>query len=347
MNRQGSALILVLGLIVLLSFLIMGFGRMLRSDLQAASAFYDEAINTQLARSAYTLAMREMGRGSGMPYADDAGNLYFVSEPEAYESEIDVLKELREGYSFGRGMLSYQFVQKPFALDPNELSLAQWDRLLEVACEMESEDDRSALADCLMDWIDSDSNARESGFEEDDYQSLDPPRHCRNAAVENIEEFLLVYGMTEELFYGYGLPVREEDGVLFGGGIYRFLVGDNSDEAEAAVQYILTGALPAEDLLDDDEADSDEYEQVNEFPARIYLIAQGFMPESAEKSEDFEPEDEINPGGDTFASRHVMVVVFEMPEGGESLDDYIVADFQENAVGGLLNAVSAFGVEEE
>lgn len=347
-SRGGSALILVLGLVVMLSFLILGFGRMLRSDLQAASAFYDEAINTQLARSAHVLAVREMGRASGMPYADETGNLFFVSDPDSYESEIEVLEQLRDGFAFGRGMLSYRFLQKPFALDPNELSLAQWDRLLEVACEMDSEDDRSELSDCLMDWIDTDSNARESGYEEEDYQLLDPPRHCRNEAVENIEELLRVYGMTEELFYGYGLPAREEDGILYGGGLYRFLIGDNSDEAEAAAEYIRSGLLPTEDLIDDDEDDSDEYEQVTELPDKIYLVAQGFVPLSAEEdSEFFDSENEINQGSDAFMSRHVMLVVFEMPEDGRSMDDYTVSDFQENAAGGLLDAVSAYGVEEE
>jgi catechol 2,3-dioxygenase-like lactoylglutathione lyase family enzyme len=346
--RAGSALILVLALIVMLSFLILGFGRMLRSDLQAASAFYDEAINTQMARSAVTLAVREMGRGNGMPYADDTGNLYFVSEPESYESEIEVLEELRDGFSLGRGMISYRFIQKPFGLDPNNLTLNEWDRLLEVACEIDSEAERGELTDCLMDWIDTDSNSRESGFEEEDYQRLDPPRHCRNDAVENMEELLLVYGMTEELFYGYGLPVHEEDGVLYGGGLYRYLIGDNSDEAEATVNYVLSGTLPVEDYVDDDKYDSDEYSRVNELPSKIYLIAQGFALGTADDaSENLSSQDEINSASETFDSRHVMLIVFRLPEDGQSVDDYIMEDFQENAVGGLLSAVLAYGVEEQ
>lgn len=208
---QGSALILVLGLVVLLSFLILGFGHVLRSDLQAASAFYDEAVNTQMARSATALALREMERGGGMPYADESGSLYFVADPESYEDEIDLLSIYREGYDFGRGSMAYQFVQKPDALDPNDLTSAQWDRLLEVACGLEDEDERSALVDCIMDWTDSDGNPRENGFEEDDYRELDPPRHCRNDDFRTLEELLLVQGMTESLFFGYGIPVRTEE----------------------------------------------------------------------------------------------------------------------------------------
>jgi hypothetical protein len=349
--RAGSALILVLGLTVLLSFLILGFGRMLRSDLKAASAFYDEAVNTQSARSAHTLAMREMGRASGMPYADQFGSLYFVANPESYEDEIEILSVYREGYSFGRGMLSYQFVQKPFALDLNELNLAQWDRLFEIACGLEDEDERAVLADRILDWTDSDSNARENGFEEEDYQALEPPRHCRNDGFGTVEELLLVYGMTEELFYGYGIPVREEDGLLYGGGLCRYLIGDNSPEAEATVQYVMRGVLPTENPVEEEEDDSEVFERVKDLPAIMYLVAQGFVPES--------PADETDLLADPFedpeapasipevVSRHMMLIVFELPEDGKSPADYVVTDFQENAAGSLLDAVLAYGVPEE
>lgn len=343
--RSGSALILVLGLIVLLSVLIMGFGHTLRSDLKAAGAFYEESVNIQLARSAYTLAMREMARSNGTPYADRYGNLFFASEPESYRAEMNELQELRSGFAFGRGMLSYQFFQKPFALDPNELSLDQWKRLLEVACGIENEREQSELADSIMDWIDTDSNARDDGFEEDDYQDLNPPRHSRDAPLESIEELLLVYGMTEEMFYGYGLPVREESGILFGGGLYRFLVGDNSPAAETTVQYINTGVLPSEDLLDDDENRSDEFEMVAELPSKIYLIVRGFSPEQT-GSDNLRTDMEINSASQTLASTHVMLIVFELPENGQAVSDYAVVDFQENATGGLLDAVLAYGVEE-
>lgn len=345
--RSGSALILVLGLTVLLSFLILGFGHTLRSDLKATSAFYDEAITTQLARSAYTLAMREMDRGSGAPYADAFGNLYFVSNPESYENEIDVLSLCREGVALGRGEMSYQFIQKPFAVDPNELSLAQWDRLLEVACELENEDERAALADAILDWADTDSNARENGFEEEDYQALDPPRHCRNDGFQSIEEVLLVYGMTDELFYGYGIPVREEDGLLFGGGLIRFLVGDNSPAAEASVQYILRGVLPAEQ--EDAEESSDLFERVEVLPPKIYCVAQGFVPDADEEEDPFDSfAEEGQPAEQPkIVSRHLMLIVFELPDSDEPNPDYVVTDFQENAAGSLLDAVLAYGVPEE
>ena len=350
-SRAGSALILVLVLTVMLSFLILGFGRMLRGDLKAASAFYDEAINTQAARSAHTLALREMGRASGMPYADSFGGLYFVSDPVSSEDEIEVLSACREGVSLGRGMLSYQFLQKSFALDLNELSLAQWDRLLEVACEMESEEDRAVLADRILDWADTDSNARENGFEEEDYQALEPPRHCRNDAFQTVEELMLVYGMTEELFYGYGIPVREEDGILFGGGLFRYLIGDNSPEAEATVQYVMKGILPSEDRVDDEDESSELFERVEAMPQKIYLVAQGFMPEAGAEKDDlvsdpFE-ESEMPAGAPEAVSRHLMLVVFELPDDGGATDDYVITDFQENAAGSLLDAVLAYGVPEE
>lgn len=350
MKRNGSALILVLGLTALLGFLILGFGRMLRSSLQAASAFYDEAVNTQLARSAYTLAMREKNRASGMPYVDESGNLYFVSNPESYESEIEALLQTREGVSFDRGMMAYRFITKSVDLDPNDLTAPQWNRLLEVACELDDETARAAIADSILDWIDADSNTRENGFEEEDYQGLEPPRHCRNADLETPEELLLVTGMTPSLFYGRGLPAHVEDGVLFGGGLYRFLIGDNSPEAAVSVKYILEGVLPSED--EDETEESDVFTRLESLPQKIYLVAQGFVADPAwlereEAAVDPLAQQQVPGAMRPFVSHHMMLAVFELPDSGDSVGDYVVEDFQENAAGALLDAVLADGAPEE
>ncbi len=343
--RSGSALLIVLGVMAILSLLVAGFGRGLRGDLRASGSFYEEARNNQLALSALAAAQIEIQKGTAM-YADATGNVYFVAGEESYESEIEVLAQYRQGMLLGRGSFSYRILMKSSALDINELSSDALGRLFEVACGLEEGDERSVLVDSILDWKDADDNARAYGAEEEFYQALERPRHCRNADFETVEELLLVNGMTPELLFGYGHPVYIENGLLRGGGLYRFLIGDNSPEAKVSVQYIRSGILPSEDRKSKiAETESDIFKKITTWPETLYLVAEGFTPSAeADDGEDFQPESVAKPADAT--SRHIMLVKLILPENAKTME-YTVGDFQENAAGELLEQVLAYGVPEE
>jgi hypothetical protein len=344
--RSGSALLIVLGVMAILSLLVAEFGRGLRADLRASGGFYEEAQNDQLARSALAAAKIELSITGASMYADATGNVYFVTSDETYESEIEALAQYRQGMTLGRGMFSYRILTKPYALDVNELNASEWGRLFEVACGLEEGDERSALVDAILDWLDSDSNPRAYGAEEDTYQELVPPRHCRNAPFETVEELLLVNGITHDLLFGYGHPVTIEDGLLRGGGLYRFLIGDNCPEAQASVQYIQRGVLPSDDRRKEEEnEETGVFTKVTVLPPVLYLVAEGFVARAL----DGDDESVLNteePVPDDSASRHIILVKLVLPEAARSAE-YTVEDFYENAAGELLEQVLAYGVPEE
>jgi len=58
------------------------------------------------------------------------------------------------------------------------------------------------VADAILDWIDSDSEPRGTGAEDEYYSGLEQPYSPRNALPESIEELLLVKGVTRELLFG-------------------------------------------------------------------------------------------------------------------------------------------------
>ncbi|MGE4490399.1 MAG: general secretion pathway protein GspK [Kiritimatiellales bacterium] len=343
--RSGSALLIVLGVIAILAVLVAGFGRGLKADLSATSGFYDEVRNTELARSALAAAEIELSN-DGTMYADVLGNVYFVTEEEDYESEIEEKMLCRQGIQLGRGMFSYRIIMKPYALGINELSSGAWERFFELACGMDEGDERSALVDAILDWRDADNNARDSGAEEDFYQELDPPRHCRNDDFETVEELLLVNGMTPDLLFGYGMSVAVDGGLMTGGGLYRYIIGDNSPEAQASAGYILRGVLPADDPRGDEEEEGlepGEFEKVEVMPSVLYVVAEGFV--SGGLTDD-ELGESTEPVPDDSASRHIILVKLALPDSAQAMD-YQVEDFQENAAGELLDRVLAYGVPEE
>ncbi|MDF7807168.1 type II secretion system protein GspK [Pontiellaceae bacterium B12219] len=341
-SKEGSALIIVLSVAVVLALIVANFAADMNAELKAAGGNVDEAVTDQLSRSALALArLAEIGRDNAQLYANGYGDAYLISGTEDYENVIEELEVYRTGYELGRGMLAYQLVYKPSALDANELDENSWERLFEVACDMDDGTERSQLVDRILDWIDSDGTMRANGMEEEDYQDLDTPRHVKNGDLGSDEELLLVYGMTPELFYGTGNPARIEDGMIRGGGLLRFLIGDNSPEGQASAQYILSGTYP-EDMATDEE-DELEYERVNALPERLYLIAQGFIPEEQDREESLtfdDDQEEI-----AFRSRRFLLV--ELRLGGENDAGYELEDIVENASGELVDRILTYGVPDE
>ncbi|MEM9657243.1 MAG: hypothetical protein AAF961_02675, partial [Planctomycetota bacterium] len=58
------------------------------------------------------------------------------------------------------------------------------------------------IADAILDWLDEDDTPRMFGAESETYQALDPPYWPRNGPIHDLDELLLVRGVTPELLYG-------------------------------------------------------------------------------------------------------------------------------------------------
>jgi type II secretory pathway component PulK len=58
------------------------------------------------------------------------------------------------------------------------------------------------IANCILDWMDADSDPRTNGAEEQYYAGLSPPYHCKNGPLDSLEELLLVKGVTPQLLFG-------------------------------------------------------------------------------------------------------------------------------------------------
>ncbi len=338
-NKEGSALIIVLAVVVVLTFLVADFAADLNNELKAAGGYSSEAINFQLARSALALGHFELQNNRF--YANGHGDAFLVSGAEDYETEIEELQIYRDGYELGQGLLAYRLVHTPSALDPNELQQNQWHRLFEVACGLEEGNERSELVDCILDWIDEDNIARASGMEEDDYQDLETPRHAKNGELDSMEELLLVNGITPTLFYGEGSAVGVDDGMLWGGGLLRYIMGDNSPEGRASAEYILNGTYSEETSYDEEE--ELEYKRIDSLPGQLYLIAEGFQREAVEEDRNGLFLKEAEPKK-PYLSRRIILVRLILGKGENA--SYQIDDMLENAPREMVDRVLAYGIPE-
>jgi general secretion pathway protein K len=90
-------------------------------------------------------------------------------------------------------------------------------------------DRRAMIRDSIKDWRDKDDLRRLNGAEEEDYQALETPYHCKNGDFDSVDELLLVRGVTRELFYG-----GERDGETVPGIVSFLTVTDYRSGEEAS-----------------------------------------------------------------------------------------------------------------
>ncbi len=67
------------------------------------------------------------------------------------------------------------------------------------------------IADCILDWLDTDDEPRQFGAEAEYYESLDPPYKPANGPIRCLEELLFVRGVTSWHLYGAD---RNRNGVI-------------------------------------------------------------------------------------------------------------------------------------
>ncbi|MEZ6093076.1 MAG: type II secretion system protein GspK [Pirellulaceae bacterium] len=58
------------------------------------------------------------------------------------------------------------------------------------------------IADAILDWVDSDDDARDYGVEGSYYAGLSPGYQIKNGPMDSLDEILLVRGVTPQLLFG-------------------------------------------------------------------------------------------------------------------------------------------------
>jgi general secretion pathway protein K len=145
------------------------------------------------------------------------------------------------------GTFSAQLMDEERRVNLNTASPEVLQRLLEGAGGL-SHDDAAAVVDAILDWRDEDDDKRPLGAEDFDYQTRFG-YDCKDAPFENVEELLLVKGVSWVLYrrledlvtvFGSGrvnlntasFPVLKALGLSEAGaqGVLLFRAGDDSQE---------------------------------------------------------------------------------------------------------------------
>jgi general secretion pathway protein K len=205
-NRRGVALVLALWVLVLLSFIGLEMSTFSRAD-TGSTRYLKERLQT------HYLARGGVERGVGMvaeyyerypanalAAKNQGRSLGSVTEPRP-----PILTWLADRgidhVALGDGGFSLRFEDLSGKVNVNRADPTVLANLARLSGLDHSRAEQ--VTDCILDWVDADDLHRPRGAEKDEYE-----RHRltlpRNAPVQQLEELLLVKGVTREILYGGG-----------------------------------------------------------------------------------------------------------------------------------------------
>jgi general secretion pathway protein K len=211
-RRTGSALIVAVWVIALLSLMIGSFAFEMKLESRIAGYYRQRLKAEQIAQSGIDKA-RFLLDLSGQIDPKNA------NDPHLGKSWYDQAKRLKEGLnvvsivdSLGEGELSLTIVPEPSLINVNELkTLADWEGVFDQGGI--PEDEWPELFDAFSDWIDPDDVSLPDGAESDDYYlKLDKPYRAKNAPLDTVDELLLIKGFTNTYLTGGTLEAPDERG---------------------------------------------------------------------------------------------------------------------------------------
>lgn len=230
MNRRasthvrGSALIVVLWVVGLLSMLVASFAFDAHLEARVTSYYRKRAKAEGLARSGMEIARMLMAKRS---------EINDESKPESDDRWFDAAKQLKKGairgykVEMGEGVVILDIVPEPARRNVNHLVPGPSDNMRAPAEKVEEEwakildvggvpeDMWQELVDSVMDWTDDEQppKARNVGGETEDYYALLPnPYTARNGLVDTVDELLLVKGFSRAILYGGVIQTNVLDG---------------------------------------------------------------------------------------------------------------------------------------
>jgi general secretion pathway protein K len=212
-GNRGIALLITISVTTILVAAALEYNRRARFAIISTAAVRDHLTMSNMADSGVYAAMALLVKDRSESDFDS------LQEDWANPEKID---EILQEISFEKGKLSVTITDElskiqvnalvlfPDSRGFNQSQIMLWDRLLRFIGneeQLKEDSDPVAIVNSVKDWLDSgddDATTGLSGAESNYYEDLDPPYAGRNGPIPDLNELLLIKGITPELYYGKG-----------------------------------------------------------------------------------------------------------------------------------------------
>ena len=251
-DRGGSALIVALWVVGLLSLLVTCFAFDAHVESRITSFYRKRRKAEYLARSGIEIAELLMNRSEEIQRNRSAGD---GGEEDQWH---DQAKRLAEGlavrqfkHGLGEGVIVLDIIPEPARRNLNLLKEEDWECVLETGGI--PEDMWPILIDSVLDWIDRDNQERADGAETDDYYSqLERPYKARNGYLDTVQELLLIRGFNRAVLFGGAVAASDEDeagSTVTGIADLLTIYGDGKVNVNAAPMRVLVSLPDVDEVI--------------------------------------------------------------------------------------------------
>ena len=263
-NEKGVALLLIMWVLFLLSVISAEFAFSMRTDFIITLNFKEEIEAYYLARAGINQAVAKILHQK-MAFNEKNKNKDLSLSEEDMEDTYPTPDWNKNMVS---GTFSYELTDEQGKINLNSLRKNNsQDRkiircLLEEAAGVEDESTQNTIIDSIMDWMDGDDLYKPAGAEEDYYQGLSPPYHCKDGPFDTVEELLLVQGVTQEILFGNEKSETEEEKQYPGIGRYLTVWTTGRFDIKTATMLPISCKLGEEALEKEKERRQEEMEKI-------------------------------------------------------------------------------------
>ncbi|HVK12593.1 MAG TPA: hypothetical protein VM597_27840 [Gemmataceae bacterium] len=230
--RRGFVIVAVLMVVVVLSLAAYQYADLMSAEAKASERIRRSTESRGFAQSGVHVAMAYVsdpdalsGKLNNNPFDNPSafqGAVVRESDAAGGQGRFSVVAfDLSDASGLTSAPVRFGLADEAAKLNPNALlALDSSGRVLHDAL-MKLPEMTDEVAWSIVDWIDPDDEENSGGAETQYYASLTPPYQAKNAALETIEELLLVQGVTPALLFGNDrnrngkVDPEEDDG--FGG----------------------------------------------------------------------------------------------------------------------------------
>jgi hypothetical protein len=196
--KSGSALIVVLWILIIVALIVSSFAFEMRLEAKIITLQRKRFKADQLALAGIEVA-------KAMMVFKDKENTTSekVTYEDAYRTEaVKIAEGIPVNYSetLGGGTVNLRIESEKGRRNIQKLSRDEWKLIFEQAGIPNTRWD--PMLDCLEDWQDENDEHRLNGAESDDPFYKKRGYECKNAPVDMVDELLLIKNWNEEILYG-------------------------------------------------------------------------------------------------------------------------------------------------
>ena len=210
-NSSGIILIVVLWILVILSLLAIGFSRKVNVNLALTKYAIGKMRSRYIAMAGLMYAIDQIKQDSEDAKTNILDTKYqcgfSLQENQTVENLFKKKGVGGGSFTIGYSLLDqdrkthYGLEDEESKVNLNGLNTGNYKILQYLLDELGFENSSVTIASSVVDWLDADKEVFNIvGAEDEEYQSRGIPYQSKNKPFDNLEELLLVKGMTPEIF---------------------------------------------------------------------------------------------------------------------------------------------------